>query len=182
MFALFLRSFFLSRVKTPRRRECSPCACCAWLGLRFAPARRPSGDVLRIAVAMLVEPGTLLLDPPPPPITKKGPGGPFRDWWRRRQSHRLMNQYVVLLNARNAPIDTPQMTSAGFLARFRQILTLFRRSPCAESLQRIGVADQGAPVEAALLCAPVARQVNPARGVRRQRRTPRVASPPPRHR
>jgi len=36
------------------------------------------------------------------------------------------------------------------------------------------------PVEAALLCAPVARQVNPALGVRRQRRTPRVASPPPR--
>jgi hypothetical protein len=27
---------------------------------------------------------------------------------RRRQSHRLMNQYVALLNARNAPMDTPR--------------------------------------------------------------------------
>ena len=42
------------------------------------------------------------------------------------------------------PHRYPQMTSPGFLARFRQILTLFRRSPCAESLQRIGAADQGA--------------------------------------
>jgi len=41
---------------------------------------------------------------------------------------------------------------------------------------------QRVPVEAVLSCAPVARQVNPALGVGCQRRTPRVASPPPRHR
>ena len=27
-------------------------------------------------------------------------------WWRRRQSHRLINQKVALLSARNAPINT----------------------------------------------------------------------------
>jgi len=42
------------------------------------------------------------------------------------------------------PHRYPQITSPGFLARFRQILTLFRRSPRVESLQRIGAADQGA--------------------------------------
>lgn len=51
------------------------------------------------------------------------------------------------------PHRYPQMTSPGFLARFRQILTLFRRSPCAESLQRIGAADQGARPSKSLYCA-----------------------------
>ncbi|MCG3170447.1 MAG: hypothetical protein CALGDGBN_01997 [Pseudomonadales bacterium] len=35
-------------------------------------------------------------------------GSVFFKWWRRRQSHRLINQYVAMLNAKNAPIDTPR--------------------------------------------------------------------------
>ena len=40
---------------------------------------------------------------------EKGPGdypGPC-DWWRRRQPQSLINQWVMLINSRNAPINTP---------------------------------------------------------------------------
>lgn len=51
------------------------------------------------------------------------------------------------------PHRYPQMTSPGLLSRFRQILTLFRRSPRVESLQRIGAADQGARPSKPFYCA-----------------------------
>jgi hypothetical protein len=77
------------------------------------------------------------------------------------------------------PHRYPQITSPGILARFRQILSLFRRSPYVESLQRIGAADQGArSSKPPYFPLPLLVQVNPARGVRRRRRTPRVPLPP----
>ena len=81
------------------------------------------------------------------------------------------------------PHRYPQITSPGFFGQIQadfialQVLAMRRIAP-AHRCCRSG----RAPVEVALLCAPVARQVNPALGVGRQRRTPRVASPPPRHR
>gem|GEM_PF-5380360 len=46
-----------------------------------------------------------------PPTTQKGRpcGRPFRfGWWKRRQSHCLMNQWLKMRNADYAPRDTPK--------------------------------------------------------------------------
>ena len=47
-------------------------------------------------------------------------------WWRRRQSHRLINQKVALLSARNAPINTPRVDLLGSGRIWRGLATIPR--------------------------------------------------------
>lgn len=72
---------------------------------------------------------------PAAPKRKKGPNGPFSFWWRRRQSHCPINQYVALLNARNAPIDTPRLLCL-VLAGLRALSSLYRTTRSGKPLSR----------------------------------------------
>jgi hypothetical protein len=64
-----------------------------------------------------------------------------------------MNQYVALLNARNAPIDTPRSLRLAFCQIQTDFIALQALAVRLESLQRIGAADQGARSSKPLYCA-----------------------------